>query len=152
MLKTLSGAAVLFGLAWTVHTADHARRGVDATSDAVVWSGTAVAMLAAVTITLVVVRHPLAPALSAVVFLAVAIGVSASHLLPDWGVLSDPILVDSASDNWSVVAVGLEIVAAAWLGIVATTILRRNNFALHVDPDRWEPTSATVAKDARLYP
>ena len=133
----LQGAAALFVATWIVHTADHARRGVGATTDAVVWVGTFVALVAAVSITLIAVRHPTAPAIAAAVFPAIAIGVTASHMLPDWGVLSDPLLVDSASDGWSIAAVSSEIVGAALLGAVAFGIMRRNGYAWTIPAEEW---------------
>ena len=62
---------------------------------------------------------------------------SLTHLLPDWGPLSDPILVDSATDAWSVPAVLGEIAAAAWLGAVALRIVRRHGYSLEVPEPAW---------------
>ncbi len=131
-LTTLPGAAALFLLSWLVHTADHMRRGVAATTDAVVWAGTSVALLAAVALTLIFVRHPTAPAFAAVVFPAIAIGVTATHLAPDWGALSDPLLVDSTTDGWSILAASGEIVAAVIVGAVAIRILMRHAYAWRI--------------------
>ena len=144
MHTPLTRASWLFVGAWSIHTVDHARRGVDATTDAVVWAGTAVAIIAAVSITLVLARHPTAPFVAAVVFGATAVGVSLTHLLPEWGVLSDPILVDSTTDRWSVVAVGLEIAAAAWLFGVAWQVLRANDYSPRIDPIDWNRTGTAV--------
>lgn len=136
-LKTLRGAALLFIGTWAVHTLDHARRGVDATTDAAVWAGTITGLLAAVSLTLILTHHPTAPAIAAAVFPAIALGVSASHLLPDWGVLSDPLLVDSVTDGWSIIAASGEIVAAVILGILATRIMMRNQYAWSISPTHW---------------
>ena len=73
-LGTLQGAAVLFIATWVVHTADHARRGIDATTEAVVWAGTFTGLLAAVSITLILVKHPTAPMVASAVFLGIAAG------------------------------------------------------------------------------
>ena len=122
---------------WTVHTADHARRGLDATTEAVVWGGTFVGLIAAVALTLIFVGHATAPALAATAFPAIAIGVSASHLLPGWGALSDPILVESTTDAWSIVAVFGEIAAAAYLGVAAFRLMRAHSFAWSIPISRW---------------
>ena len=137
-LQTLQGAALLFIGTWIIHTADHARRGLTATTEAVVWVGTAVGLLAAVSVTLIFVRHPTAPAIAAAVFPAIALGVTATHLFPGWGVLSDPLLIGSTTDNWSIVAATGEIVAAAILGVLAVRVLMRNDFALQISETRWK--------------
>ncbi len=136
-LRTLQGGAFLFIAAWVVHTADHARRGVDATTEAVVWSGTLAGLMAAVSITLILVKHPTAPAIATAVFLGIAVGVSATHLLPDWGVLSDPILVESTTDGWSIVAVVGEIAAALFLGALSLQVTMRNHYAWRISNAHW---------------
>lgn len=128
---------LLFVATWSVHTADHARRGVGATTEAVLWGGTFVGLIAAVALTLIFVGHASAPALTAAVFPAIAIGVSATHLLPGWGALSDPILVDSTTDTWSIIAVAGEIAAAAYLGSRALQLMRSNSFAWSIPISRW---------------
>lgn len=134
---SLQGAGWLFVAGWTVHTADHVRRGVAASPDGVVWAGTFIGLLAAVALTLIFTGHPSAPMVAASVFPAIAIGVMASHLPPQWGELSDPILVDSNTDGWSVVAVMSEVLAAAWLGFLALRVLRRNRWGSAIPRDRW---------------
>ena len=129
-LSTLRGAAVVFIVTWIVHTADHVRRGTELTSDGVVWSGTFAAVLAAVALTLVFTDHPTAPLVVFVVFASLAFGVSATHLLPDWGYFSEPLLVDSATDRWAVMAAVPEIVASAWLAWLAFRIVRTNDFRI----------------------
>ena len=136
--RTLRGAGWLFVGARTIHTLDHARRGVDASPEGVTWAGTFVGLLAAVTITLIVVRHRAAPALAAAVMPSIGFGVAVSHLLPHWGPLSDPILFDSATDVWSIPAVTIEIVAAIWLGFVAWRILHANGYSWSICPQRWD--------------
>ena len=136
---TLHTGAWLFIATWFVHTGDHLRRGLAASSDSVFTGGTFAAILAAVAITLIFTRHAAAPAVAAVIFGAVAVGVSAVHLLPDWGPASDPILVGSNSDGWSIIAVGVEIAAAAVLAVVALRILRAHGFAARIDANAWAP-------------
>lgn len=134
---TLKQASMLFVMSWVAHTADHARRGLTATTESVVWAGTFVGLLAAVSITLILARHVVAPMVAAVVFPSIAVGVAATHLLPKWGVLSDPILVDSTTDAWSIVAVVPEIVAAALLGTAALRLLALHGYSRSIDPARW---------------
>lgn len=137
-LRTMPGAAWMFVGAWTVHTLDHARRGLGASPEGVTWAGTLVGLVAAVAITLIVVGHRVAPALAATVFPSIAFGVAASHLLPAWGPLSDPILFDSSTDVWSVPAVTIEIVAATVLGFVAWRIVRANGYSWSIPRQRWD--------------
>ncbi len=134
---TLKLAGLLFVATWIVHSLDHARRSIDATSDAVVWAGTLVALMAAVALTLVIVGHETAPAIAAAVFPAIAFGVTASHFLPQWSVLSDPLLVDSTSDGWSILAAGSEVMAAVVIGVVALRILIEHKMAWRIDAAHW---------------
>ncbi len=102
-----------------------------------VWAGTFVGLLAAVSITLILIGHAAAPAIAAAAFPAIAFGVMASHLPPDWGPLSDPILAESNSDLWSIPAVMVEVVAALWLGAVAFGIVRRNDYSRTISEPAW---------------
>ena len=121
--RSLDLAAVIFTLCFVAHNADHARRGAFESPEAVVWAGTGIAMLSAVLVTLVVVRHHLAARACAVGGMAIAVGASFTHLLPKWGPLSDPVLVQSL-DGWSRGAVLLEIHGALWLGLVGFRAVR----------------------------
>ena len=126
-LLRLAGLALLVGL--LVHNGDHARRGLAGVADGVVWAGTLAVALAAVTLTLIATRHPLAPSAAVAAGLSIAIGVSASHLLPAWGPISDPL----ADDHVGVVtwlAVSAEIGGALALGLAGLAVLRRQGFAV----------------------
>lgn len=114
---------------FVIHNGDHARRGLDAVRESVVWGGTFAIIVATVVVTLVLTNHRLAPAAAAAGGFAIALGVSASHLLPDWGPLSDA-LPGGDVDALTWVAVLSEIVAAAWLGWVGVQLLRTNDYAL----------------------
>jgi hypothetical protein len=140
--RPLRRAGLLFAAGFVVHNADHARRGLDAISDQVVWGGTVVAVLAAVVLTLVATRHPLAPFAAAAGGLAIAVGVSATHLLPEWGALSDP-LPGGDVDALTWVAVLAEVVGAAVLGLVGLGIVRRQGYL--VAPEG--PPAAVAAPD-----
>jgi uncharacterized membrane protein len=125
---TLKTAGLVFLVVWAVHTADHARRGVDASSDAVVWIGTLGGLLSAVVLTLVFTRHRLAPIAAAGAGFALAAGFIAVHLLPHWSVLSDS-LPDGDVDGFTWLAVLCEIAGALLLGATALRIVRREGSA-----------------------
>jgi hypothetical protein len=131
--RGLRAAGLLFAAGFAVHNADHARRGLDVITDHVVWGGTVVAMVAAAVLTLVATRHPLAPFAAAAGGLAVAVGVSATHLLPDWGPLSDS-LPSGTVDGFTWVAVLAEVVGAAALGVTGLRIVRRQGYLVEPAP------------------
>lgn len=123
----LKVAAVVFTAAFLLHNADHARRGIDVVTDHVVWAGTTVAVIASVALTLIATRHRLAPFAAAVSGLAIAGGVSASHLAPRWSALSDP-LPGGEVDLATWVAVLAEVVGALVLGVVGLAQVRRQGY------------------------
>ncbi|HEX7131403.1 MAG TPA: hypothetical protein VF228_02455 [Iamia sp.] len=125
--RGLRMAGGVFAAGFVVHNADHARRGLDVITDHVVWGGTIVAMVAAVVLTLVATRHPLAPFAAAAGGLAIALGVSATHLLPDWGPLSDS-LPSGTVDGLTWVAVIAEVAGAVVLGVTGLRIVRRQGY------------------------
>ena len=124
--RRLNIATSAYVVAFVIHNADHARRGIDASPEPVVWAGTFVAMLSVAIVTLVVTKHPVAPMAAAAGGVAIAIGISVSHLLPKWGVLSDP-LPGGDVDAFTWFAVLAEIAAAATLAAVAYVAVRRAN-------------------------
>lgn len=126
-MPTLRTALWVFVAGFVLHNADHARRGLDEVRDGVVWGGTVVAMITAVLITVIVMGHPAAPAAAAMGGASIAAGVSAAHLLPDWGPLSDS-LPDGGVDALTWIAVLAEIGTAAILSLVALGILRRHAY------------------------
>ncbi len=128
---TLTAASAVLAGGFVIHNGDHLRRGLDVVDDGVVWGGTVVAMLLAVMLTLVVVRHPSAPAVATVGGLSIVVGVSAAHLLPEWGPLSDP-LPGGDVDAFTWIAVLAEIVGAAVVSAVGLRILRAHDFAFRI--------------------
>lgn len=136
----LRGAGLILIAGFAAHNSDHARRGFDAIADSVAWSGTLLLVMVAVVLTLVYTGHRRAPFAAAVIGPTVAIGVSAAHLVPDWGPLSDS-LVDGDVDTWTWLAVLAEIAAGAWFGAVALRVLRNNRWALEVPEERWAGAS-----------
>lgn len=134
-LDLRTAGALLIG-GFVVHNGDHMRRGFDAITDAVAWGGTFVALLATVVLTLVFTGHRRAPALAAVTGPAIAFGVAAAHVLPDWGPFSDS-LISGNVDAFTWVAVFAEIVAALIFGWVGFTIVKRNDFATEIPEPAW---------------
>lgn len=127
--RSLRNAALLLIAGFIVHNSDHARRGLDNVRESLVWAGTLTMTLAAVIVTLILTRHHLGPAVAAAGGFAIALGVMSSHLLPDWGPISDS-LPQGDVDAFTWIAVFSEILAALWMGWVGLGILRRNNFEL----------------------
>ncbi len=72
----LGVTSIAFAVGFAIHNADHVRRGFDEVRDGVIAGGTLVAMMAAVMLTLVVLRHRAAPAACAVIGATIAVGVS----------------------------------------------------------------------------
>lgn len=120
----MRNAGLVFVGGFVLHNLDHGRRGLDVITEHVIWAGTVVAIVAAVTLTLVFTRHPLAPYAAAAAGLGIAVGVSATHLLPEWGALSDS-LPDGDVDALTWVAVLAEVSGALALGAAGITVLRR---------------------------
>jgi hypothetical protein len=87
--RALRYAALFYAVGLVVHTADHLRRGTDVLTTEVNVLGTVSTLGGLVVIGLVLARHRLAP-LAAVAFgFPVALGVAATHLLPEWSDFSD---------------------------------------------------------------
>jgi hypothetical protein len=140
----LRTAGVVLVGGFVVHNGDHMRRGFDAITDGVAWGGTFVALLAAVVLTLVFTGHPRAPMAAAATGPAIALGVAAAHLLPDWGPLSDS-LVSGDVDGFTWVAVFAEIVAAALFGWVGYTIARGHDYAFEIPESKWDAAGTEAA-------
>lgn len=128
----LGTTMVAFAIGFVIHNGDHVRRGFAEIADGVILGGTIVAMMTAVMLTLVATRHPAAPAVCAVAGAAIAAGVAASHLLPDWGPLSDS-LSDGDVDALTWIAVFAEILTGAAVAAVAGSILRRHDYSPIID-------------------
>ena len=127
--RRLRTAGLVFTAGFLAHNADHARRGVDAVTDHVVWAGTTVAVVAAVALTLVFTRHVLAPAVAMAAGFSIVLGVSASHLLPEWSALSDS-LAQGDVDALTWAAVMAEIAGALLLCLAGLQIVRRDGLAM----------------------
>ena len=130
--SNLKTPTLVFIATWIVHTGDHIRRGYEFTPDGVIHSGFTAGILAAIALTLIFTEHRLAPFLATAVFPSLAIGVSATHLLPDWGFFSEPLIFDSAADTWAAVAAIPEIASALWLGVRAFGVVRSRGFQVPI--------------------
>lgn len=131
MTPSLRTAALVFLGGLVLHNGDHMRRGLTGIPEAVTWAGTLVLALAAVALTLVFTHHELAPAAATVTGFATAAGVTASHLVPEWGPLSNP-LAGSGAGAVTWVAVLAEMAGAVVLGVAGLAVLRRHGFAARV--------------------
>lgn len=118
-------AAIAYVIGFIAHTADHARRGLSASPEPVIWIGTAGSMLAAVIVTLIVTGHFRARLVAAVGAAAHGIGIAAVHGFPQWGPLSDP-LPGGRLDLGTWVAVAAEIGGAGFLAATAWSQLRND--------------------------
>jgi hypothetical protein len=124
-VKGLRVTAILYGLAIAAHTADHLRRGIDAITPEVFWSGIAATLLAALAIGFALAANRYAAPLAAFVGFTHAIGITAVHVLPRWSAFSDPFPGnDVAPISW--VVVSLEIAASLAFGIAGMRALSSN--------------------------
>lgn len=122
--RKLRMAAVVYLVGLTLHTIDHFRRGLDATTLHVLWSGNVSTVLGVAGVALILTRHRWAPMAAVAFGFPIAFGVAAVHWLPDWfGPFSDSFVDQSMSwMSWAVVAV--EIVGALAVGIYGVRVLR----------------------------
>jgi hypothetical protein len=124
--RWLKYSALFYALGLALHTADHFRRGLDASTGQVLVIGnisTAVGMTVAV---LVVLGHRHAPMFAAATGFPVAFGVAAVHLLPTWSAFSDS-FVDAhgtgvTAMSWTVVLI--EIAGALAMGVAGLVVVR----------------------------
>ena len=126
--RLLHRAALLFLFGFVVHTADHARRSLFVVTEQVVGAGTFVSMLTAATITLLATRHRLDALAAAGAGFSIALGVTATHLLPRWSAMSDP-LPGGDVDAFTWIAVLLEVFGALALGIAGVVAVRARRSA-----------------------
>jgi hypothetical protein len=122
--RGLHYAALVFLVGFLLHNADHFRRGVDAVSAGVLWAGSVSGLITLAAIGLVLLRHQQSAELAVIVGFGMAIGVSAVHLLPPWGALSDSLAAVHA-DPFTWIAVLAEIVGAAIFGWVGLRVYTR---------------------------
>src|SRR3954465_2399460 len=125
--KILRSTGLVFLVALLVHGADHLRRGVDAVTTHVFWSGNVQFVMAAIALVLVFRHHRLAPALALGVGFASAFGFVAAHLLPHWSAFSDAFTGAHHAPGVTALswfAATFEIVAGLALGVTGLRALR----------------------------
>jgi hypothetical protein len=120
--RRLYAAGVGLAIGGGVHVIDHLRRGQGSVSETLYVLGNLSLVLEVVAITLVLVRHHVAPAVATAAGFSLAVGFAAAHWLPHWSPLSDPIWEVESLVGLSVVASGAEIVAALALAITGLAV------------------------------
>ncbi len=126
--QLLRRAGGVFLVGFGIHNLDHVRRGIEGINEQVIWGGTAVAIISGVVLTLVFTKHRLAPNAAAAAGIGIAIGVTATHLLPHWSSLSDP-LPGGAVDGFTWFAVLAEVLGAVVLGLAGLRESARLRFS-----------------------
>ncbi|MCU1366155.1 MAG: hypothetical protein JWL72_486 [Ilumatobacteraceae bacterium] len=119
--RRLVAAGWLFLVGSAVHLTDHLRRGQTSVTDALYIVGTAGVVVQAVVITLILVRHRIAPLLAAGAGFSLSLGFAAAHWLPTWSSLSDS-FIDHHVSAFSVVASLLEIAGGVAVGVMGTVV------------------------------
>jgi hypothetical protein len=118
-----------FAAGSAIHMVDHLRRGQGSITETLSRAGSLSTVLQAVTVTLIVVRHRLAPIAAVAAGFSLAAGFLAAHWLPAWGPLSDPLWEIDSLRWFSVVASGAEIIGALAIGIAGMRILGEDGLA-----------------------
>src|SRR4051794_30491348 len=119
--------AIVFMVALALHGADHLRRGADVVTAQVRAAGAVQFLLGAVTVVLVLRRHPFAPAAAIAVGFSSAVGFTAAHLLPHWSAFSDPFTGSTVAPGVNVLswlATVVEIAADVALGAAGVAAYR----------------------------
>ena len=114
----------LFALGSAVHLADHLRRGQGSVTDELYLAGNLALIVQVAVITLVLVRHEVAPLAAAVFGPSLAVGFLAAHWLPEWSSISDPVWAIDDLPALSYAASALEVVGALAVGLTGLAVLR----------------------------
>jgi hypothetical protein len=120
----LALAAIAFLAANLLHVADHGRQHLAGLNAVVLLLGTLVTASAVAVFIAVRRGSPYAPLLAAVVGFQAAIGVSASHIAPEWSVISASYSDDIHPDTLAWAVMLSEVVAGFLLGIAGLYSLR----------------------------
>lgn len=135
--RALRWTTVAFVIALAVHGADHLRRGMNIIPFAVMLAGNIQLVFAAITVVLVFRSSRAASSFAVAVGSISAIGFTAAHLLPSWGLFSDSFInaPPAARVTWfSWVSAIVEILADIALALVGFVVLRarRHSKTLHI--------------------
>jgi hypothetical protein len=122
----LRWTAAFYGLAFALHTADHARRGTGVTTHEVLVLGGVAGVLQLLAIAAVFVNHRWAPWLAALVGIPDGTGILLVHLLPRWSSFSDafPGAHGTGVTALSWASAILEILAAFAFAAAGLSVLR----------------------------
>jgi hypothetical protein len=120
--------SIVFAIGNASHTADHVRRGLGlpffGVTPEVLAGGALVSSGAVLVLWLTWKEHPWAPPVATFVGLIGAVAVSAAHLAPPWGVLSNSYLV-LRPDALAWIVVIIEIVGGVITGLAGFAAWRR---------------------------
>lgn len=123
--RTLRYAAIAYAAGFAWHNLDHLRRGFSVLRPEVLGAGSALAVISVAALVMVLRGHRAAPLAAVAVGFAGALGVAASHLLPQWSSFSDA-FPGGGVDALSWAAVLAEIAGALALGLAGLYALRSN--------------------------
>jgi hypothetical protein len=130
--RALRYATGFYAIGLAIHTADHFRRGTEVLTNEVLTLGTLSTLGGLVVIALVFAGHRLAPLVAVVFGIPVAIGVAATHLLPEWSDFSDafPGAHHTGVTAMSWVVVLVEVAGLLAVGAAGAYALREERLAL----------------------
>jgi len=124
--RWLKYSALLYALGLGLHTVDHFRRGLDASTGQVLVAGNISTAIGITVVVMVIVGYRHAALLAAITGFPVAFGVAAVHLLPTWSAFSDTFVnahnTGITAMSWTVVLI--EIAGALAMGIAGFVIVR----------------------------
>src|SRR5438045_5048484 len=114
----LAIAAATFLVANLLHTADHLRQHMAGLNTEILLAGGLLTVAAVGVLVFALRRHSSAPLLAVIVGFEAAIGVTASHIAPHWGILSDSYTNDIHADALSWAVMLFEVAAGFVLCVV----------------------------------
>jgi hypothetical protein len=119
-------AAVVYAVAWAVHTGDHVRRGLGVETVEVLTLGSITAVAQLLVVATVFLRWRWAAVAAVAIGFPDAVGIAAVHLLPHWSAFSDafPGAYRTGVTGFSWFAAVLEIVGALVFGMAGVHALR----------------------------
>jgi hypothetical protein len=124
--RWLKYSALFYALGLALHTADHFRRGLDASTSQVLIIGNISTALGIAVAVMAIVGYRHAPFLATVTGFPVAFGVAAVHLLPRWSAFSDTFVnahnTGVTGLSWSVVLI--EIAGALAMSVAGLAVVR----------------------------
>jgi hypothetical protein len=136
-VRLLPLAATTFMVGNLLHGTDHLRRGwglpLFGLTPEVMIGGVLITVGAAVTLVLALTNHRLGPRVAVAVGFIAAIFVSAAHLAPPWGVLSNSYLA-LRPDAFAWVVVVIEIGGAIFTGLAGLLALRHGTEIMKTAP------------------